>query len=71
VVTHNNESNEGQRDESKALIKPFCVTYGFVQSTCTVIGNVPRFNPGTVPLILSPKARDTEVNLVYVNYEKG
>jgi hypothetical protein len=71
VVTHNNESKRIQRDESKALIKLVCDAYGFIHLTRTVIGNGPQFNPGTILPILSPKARDTEVNLVYVSYEKG
>ena len=48
VVTHNNESNEGQRDGSEALIKLVCVTYGCIHLTRSVIGDGPQVNPSTV-----------------------
>jgi hypothetical protein len=52
MVTHNNESNKGQRDGSKALIKLVFVAYGFVNLTLAVIGDGPQFNPGRVLQIL-------------------
>jgi hypothetical protein len=52
VVAHNNRSNEGQRDGSKALIKLVTVAYGFVYLIRTEIGDAPQFNPGRVLPIL-------------------
>jgi hypothetical protein len=48
VVTHNNESNEEQRDGSKALFKLVFIAYGSVHLTLTVMGDGPQFNPGRV-----------------------
>lgn len=66
VITHNNESNEGESDGNMALIKLVFVAYGFVQLTRPVIGDGPQFNPGNCSQCCIHK-----LEIVDINYEKG